>query len=330
MISKYIKEDSIPWLTDGKNPAVRYNVKNEILKNQDKQEIYKELLESNLTEFFYKNCSNGVLGDYKNPDLFYKGSVWFFLLAVESGFNQTTDFIFTTADYISTKTQLNDGGFKFNYKSDVAVGCRTGNMIFSFLKCGLADERTLKGIKWIIKNQRKDGGWLHCPIAGFCDVMKIIFLNKSGNGLKYENIDDVKSCPVASFYCLKALVFLNDNSYKDIVKKGADFFINNNLFIHKEKKLLCGNSICFDKIGYPVMSQYDYLSGMILLYETGGDLNRNNEELFNAIIKKQNDDGTWNCENRLNGMIKEKGIKSRWITLNALRLINTVLKIKSV
>lgn len=326
MLSKYITADPVPWLTDGENPAVRYLVKKEIIKNSDPDEIYNELLTSELTDYFRKNCSKNVLGDLKHLDLFYHGSVWFFLLAVESGYKNSTDFISTTADYLCSQTQVPSGGFRFNYKSSNAVGCRTGNMIYSLLKSGISDSRTEQGISWIVKNQRSDGGWLHCPMAGFCDVMKLVFLNKAGKGLQHENDEKITSCPVASYSCLKALIGLNRKSDDNTIKKGAEFFLRNNFFISTRQKLFCGNRVSFDKPGYPLMSQYDYLSGMVLLSEINSSDNSKTGTLFNSIIKMQNQDGSWNCENKLQGMIKEKNLKSRWTTLNALRLIYTIVE----
>lgn len=318
--------DPVPWLTDGRNPAVSYLVKKEILKHSDSEQIYQELIKSDLTEYFYKNFKNGVLGDFQHPDIFYRGSVWFFLFAVESGYKYSSEFILSTADNLCNKTQLADGGFKFNYKSSQAVGCRSGNMIYSLLKTGISDNRTKNGIDWIIKNQRNDGGWLHCPVAGFCDVMKLVFFNKSGNGLKYETDSDVLSCPIASYYCLKALTLSDNHRLNESVNSGADFFIKNNFFIKTDRKLQCGNHVDFEKLGYPVMSQYDYLSGLVLISKIGNRSNSKNGELFNSIIKKQNTDGSWNCENRSQGMINEKSGKSRWTTLNVLRLLNTIVE----
>ena len=316
----------IPWLTDGENPAVRYLVKTEILKSSDSNQFYDELLNSDLTGYFKKNYLNGSLGDIKHLDLFYRGSVWFFLLAVESGYKNSSDFISSTAEILCSKTQLGNGGFKFNYKSSDAVGCRTGNMIYALLKSGISDSRTKQGINWIINNQRKDGGWLHCPFSGFCDVMKLVFLNKTGSGLKYESDSEIPSCPIASYSCLKALIQSDKNQVEDSINKGADFFIKNNCFIKSKDRLFCGNSVNFEKIGYPVMSQYDYLSGMILLSEIANHDYSKTGALFNSIIRKQNPDGSWNCENRLQGMIKDKPLKSRWVTLNAIRLINVIEK----
>jgi len=326
MLNKYLIDDPVPWLTDGINPAVRYLVKNEIIKNSDSGQIYDELINSDLTGYFNNNFSNGVLGDFKHIDIFYRGSVWFFLLAVESGYKYSSEFISSTADNLCKKTQITEGGFKFDYKSSDAVGCRSGNMVCALLAAGISDSRTENGINWIKRNQRKDGGWLHCPVAGFCDVMKLIFLNKSGSGLKYENDNKVSSCPVASYSCLKALVLSDNKMLNESINNGADFFIRNNFFIKTDKKPQCGNHVKYEKIGYPLMSQYDYLSGLILISNTEKFKSFNNGELFNSIIKKQNSDGSWNFENRLQGMIIEKYGKSRWTTLNVLRLINKIVE----
>ncbi len=321
MKSKYIKNDPIPWLTDGENPAVTFLVENEILGKTPPEENYSKLLDSYLTDYFRKNFIGGAMGDFKHPDLFYRGSVWFFLLAVESGYKYNEDFVALTADNLCKKLQLKSGGFGFNYQSSDAVGCRTGNMIYSLLKSGVLDTRTSNGINWITENQRSDGGWLHCPFAGFCDVMKLILFKKTGNGLKHENDIEVSSCPVASYYCLKALVEADNPVHKEKIKKGAAFFIQNDYFIKSKEKLFCGNRVNYENLGYPVMSQYDYLSGMILVAKTKTSETINNGELFNSIIKKQNGDGSWNCENKLQGMIIEKYGKSRWVTLNSVRFI---------
>lgn len=326
MINKYLNMDPVPWLTDGNNPAVSYLVKNEILKQQDSEKIYEELVKSDLTNYFKNNVSKGILGDFTHLDLFYRGSVWFFLLAVESGYKYNSEFVSSTADKICSKTQLAEGGFKFNFKSSEAVGCRSGNLIYALLKSGIDDNRTKNGINWIIQNQREDGGWLHCPVAGFCDIMKIILLNKSGNGLKHEKEHTIPSCPIASYSCLNAIIQSDNKTFNETIDKGADFFIRNNFFIKTNKKMQCGINVDFEKLGYPVMSQYDYLSGLILISKTGKYNCFKNGELFNRIIKKQNLDGSWNIENRFQGMMNEKSGRSRWTTMNVLRLLNKVVE----
>ena len=161
-------------------------------------------------------------------------------------------------------------------------------MIYSLLKCGITDSRTEQGIAWIIKNQRADGGWLHCPFAGLCSVMKLVFLNRPGNGLKHEKNKEIASCPIASYSCLKALAESTNPDVSESLAKGADFFVKNNFFFAAEKKLFCGNRVNFRKIGYPLMSQYDYLSGLILFSRIEKSDISQAGSLFNTIIKKQN------------------------------------------
>lgn len=326
MLNRYLSSDPVPWLTDGENPAVTYLVKDEILCEPDKEKIYTELVQSPLTEYFRKKSSKGILGDTKHPDVFYIGTVWFFLLAVESGYKISADFISSTADYLCRTTQSSDGGFMYSSNPSCPVGCRTGNMVRGLLKCGVSDSRTDVGINWILSNQRKDGGWLHCPVAGFCDVMKLVFLRKSGTGLKYESDESIPSCPVATFTCLKAVIDYNSPDHCDLISSGIDFLIKNHFFINPGNKIICGNKIDPGSIGYPIMSQYDFLSGLVTVSKTGKWNHPVAGELFNNVIKNQNPDGTWNCSNNLPGMIKEKPGKSRWVTFNALRLINEIVK----
>lgn len=323
MLNKYLNSDPIPWLTDGENPAVTYLAKRDLIENSERQLIYDELSRSPLTGYFNENFSDGVLGDYKHPDLFYRGSVWFFLLAVESGYNNSTEFISSTADKLCSRLQLGNGGFRFSYENSCAVGCRTGNMVYSLLKCGISDHRTKNGIEWIMNNQRHDGGWLHCPVAGFCDVMKLVFFNRPGGGLKHETSGKIPSCPVASYTCLRALIEACNAPLDDTIMKGAGFFSNNNLFYSSSRKIFCGTGTDFKKPGYPVMSQYDYLSGMILLSAIKNTKYKT-VPFFNSIIKMQNVDGRWKCENNSRGMIREKGISSRWVTLNVLKLMKLI------
>lgn len=324
-MKKYLNGDPIPWLTDGENPAVTYLTKLEFGEHNDPQELYAELLSSPLTCHFIKNSSRNILGDSKNFDLFYRGSVWNFLLAVESGYNYKNDFVKATADYICGKSQLPDGGFSFNWQPPVSVGCRTGDMIKAIIKAGINDERTAAGLSWIIKNQRQDGGWLHCPFRGSSDIIKLIILKKSGNGHLDDPDASIISCPVATFACLGALIESRKDEHKDAITRAALFLLSINLS-HKDKKCetRCGLSIDPMKPGYPVMSQFDSISLLQLLTSTGLWNRSRGGELFNFVMKLQGSNGRWQSLNTSQGMIDENKSESRWVTLNAIRTIKAV------
>jgi hypothetical protein len=78
------------------------------------------------------------------------------------------------------------------------------------------------------------------------------------------------------------------------------------------------------------MCQYDILYGLLFIARSGFLRDIRANESFNLVVAKQNDDGTWNTENDGIGTIegnsktKQRGNKSRWVTLQALRLLRHV------
>lgn len=327
MMNRYLNSDPIPWLIDGKEPAVTYHAKREFCSTYDHDQIYNELESSPLTDFFLNKSLKNILGDIKNPDLVNRGTIWFFLWAVECGYKSETTFIARTAEFITEKFRTEDGGFSLNLQPKVPLACRTGDIVRSFLKTGIKDERTTAGLKWIEKHQRKDGGWLHCPFNGFCDLMKMFIFKKTGSGIHRETRQNIQSCPVATLSCLKALSSAqSDSLYSSAIESGISFLLDNKHFFAGSVSLSCGLLLYPSDLGYPVMSQFDILSFMIEIFKTKLRNDPRCKKMFNLIIKKQSPNGTWNLENNSRGMIPYKKGENRFVTLNVLRMLNLILK----
>ncbi len=324
-MNKYLNGDPVPWLTDGENPAVTYLAKRDLLSDGDPGRLYSQLELSALTGYFRKNSSGNILGDSKNFDTFYRGSVWFFLLAVESGYDCRTDFVSKTADFLCGRSQLPDGGFSLRLNPPVSTGCRTGNIVTAMIKAGFNDERTESGISWIIKNQRPDGGWLHCPFRSTADIIKFVFMNRRGKGGSDDSDPQVQSCPVATFSCMSALALAGKPDSVEALRNAARFMLGLN-YTQKNKNLStrCGLSTELLKTGYPVMSQFEIISLLRVISDAGSWNTRGTAEIFNHLIGLQGSNGRWSSSNSCQGMIKEKFRESRWVTLNALRLIKAV------
>ena len=334
LVNKYLKYDPTAWLLEESDPSIRYLFKKEILKDPDSDAYYEHLL----GDIRIKNILNGsgrILGSIKKFDIFYRGTMWFFAEAIEHGLDKRTPAVDMTAEYILQTFQTPSGGFTLNWEPQHAVSCRTGDMVRFLIGAGLMDDRIEKGIRWILRHQRHDGGWLHCPISGLCDQINLVLFRRSGKGLKREERSDTPSCIFASIACGLALAEYarktNSSDHDEIISKAAEYFLNHSFFTESSKFSIIpkySRYNDFTLLGYPVLSQYDILHGLLFIAQIGLFHDRRCGEAFNIIMSKQNEDGTWNLEEARTGMMygntkkNNVGKKSKWVTLKVLRLLN--------
>jgi hypothetical protein len=333
MKNRYLNRDPIEWLLEDSEPSINYLTRKEILNEENYDERYDRLFTSNEIKSLLGNDSD-IMGNAKHFDLFYKGTMWHFAEAVERGLDKRTSAVKQTADFIIEVGQTETGGFTFNWHPQVAVACRTGDMIKFLLRAGLNDEKIRKGIDWIAGRQRHDGGWLHCPLSGLCDQFKLILFNRPGGGLAREHDPHVSSCIYATIACSLALIEYKQmtgfNDFDGQIRNAANYFLNRSLFKSNNDSIIKPRKSWnkdFRLLGYPVLSQYDILYGLIFIARAGYFKDNRTGEAFNIIMSKQNIDGSWNLENSQTGMLfgsgrnKYTGKKNKWVTLNVLRLL---------
>jgi len=331
--SKYLNDNPFEWLLEDSDPSISYLTRRDIIQDGSCDDRYNSILASRETARLM-NKNGQILGNTRNIDLFYKGTVWCFAEAVERGLDKRTPEIHASAEFIINAGQTQTGGFSLNWKPRIEVACRTGDMIRYLLQAGYLDERVNAGIAWIASHQRHDGGWLHCPLAGTCDQLRLIYLNRPGGGLKRESDRDVTSCFYATIACSMALVHFKSKTRSSVcdghMTKASDFFLNRSLFKNSNNQPIKPKNSWnrdFRLLGYPIISQYDILYGLLFIAKAGRLSDRRTGEAFNMIISKQNNDGTWNMENAQTGMLygnearNHIGRKSKWVTLQVLRLL---------
>ena len=275
-----------------------------------------------LISYLIKNSpKKNIPGNLKNIDLFYRGALWFFLFASECGLISGQGFMDDSASFLNNTISADDGGFSFHCTPPVSTGCRTGNMVKALIRSGLYPDRAEKGLNWIKKNQRHDGGWLHCPYSGICDSFNLMVFKKPGSGLKSENDLSKESCPVASAACILALIESGVSEHIEAVNRGAEFFLARLSLYEKKRYILqCGQSITLNAEGYPVMTQVDPVSILSIIFHSDLWNDKRSGLLFNRVMKKQKPAGIWESNNSFPGMVKGKGA-DRWVTLNVLRML---------
>jgi len=129
---------------------------------------------------------------------------------------------------------------------------------------------------------------------------------------------------------LKALVEIPEPARSPKVKetliRGAGYFLQHHVYkrSHNLEKV-CKPS--WAKFGFPLMYQTDALEILAILAKLGYHDPRM-QEAIDLLLSKQDEQGRWKLEATFNGRflvnIETKDEPSKWITLNALRVLKTL------
>lgn len=335
-MNRYLSGNPVPWLLEEGSPEIRYRTLRDIIRLEPDRPELKTAREALRFSAFAARHLGGrdpvILGDQTHFDALYSGSMWRFAEAVLRGFDRREPAVANTAEFLFTRCQKQSGGFILNWNPETEVACRTGDMLRFLMLAGYSDERVERGVEWIVRAQRADGGWLHCPLAGFADFMKLLLFRRAGSGMGREGDGRVSSCVFASIACMNALIEYNCRyrRFDAAISRAAEYFLSHGLFLEPGKGSMppcCGMAMMKPAlIGCPVISQYDVLYGLIAIARAGAFSDPRTGAAFNEIMSRQGSGGVWTYENYGAGMLycqkreHERVERNKWATLNAIRL----------
>jgi len=320
--------DPIDWLLETTNPSVRYFTLTELLeKPENETEVIKAKNEIMNFGVIPKILSKQTAQGYWDiPDRFYtakyKGTVWQLIILGELGADGNNDRIKKACEFILMNSQdLESYGFsiwshakKVGGRHSGVIPCLTSNMVWSLIRLGyLADPRVEQGIRWITKYQRFDDGVEHLPTGWPYDMAKSCFSKHS--------------CHMGVVKALKALAEIPEekrsNAVNATIEKGIAYMLIHH--IHKRSHDL--NRLSkpgWIRFGFPLMYQTDALEVLGILTKLGCT-DKRMQEAVDLVISKQDHLGRWKLESTFNGRfhtnIEQKGKPSKWITLNALKVL---------
>jgi hypothetical protein len=192
--------------------------------------------------------------------------------------------------------------------------CLTGNMVWSLIRLGfLDDERVKRGIEWIVRYQRFDDGEAYPPK---------IWPYERATGCFSKH-----SCHMGVVKALKALAEIPaEERSPDVVNtigRGVEYLLKHHIY-RRSHDLSRVSKPGWLRFGFPLMYQTDVLEILGLL--TGlGVKDERMQEAVDLVLAKQDEQGRWKLENTFNGRfqtsIEQKGNSSKWITLNALKVL---------
>lgn len=339
-----LKADPINWLLEPENPSVRYFALRDLL---DYPEDVPEVVEAReavrrwekVSRIFSKQRPEGYWESAEQPyHPKYRSTYWQIMILGLMGLDKGDERVRRACEYVfgyqhekgGFSSQTSEGALK-EYELLKAKGknlpdprewasskvfehqysCLTGNMAVALIRLGYGDDpRVKKALGWLVEVQNRDGGWL-------CPYWK-------------AHIRDKHSCFMGTITPLDAFSELPEEQrtpeMEAVVEQGAEFLLMHRLFKADHHNFQVINESWL-KLGFPQFF-YDILRGLQVVTKLGYAEDKRINDALELLLQKQNPEGKWILESTPSGRmqtdLEKKGKPSKWITLNALRVIKTV------
>lgn len=323
-----LKADPADWLLEKNNPSVRYFTLTEILELPENDSQVKKAKSEIMTVgvipvILSKQNSEGyweTAGGFYTKK--YNGTIWQLIILAELGADRGNERIRKACEFILKNSQdTESGGFSMHASAKTGGGrhsevipCLTGNMIRSLIRLGnLEDSRVQLGIDWIVKYQRFDDGIHEAPTGWPYDKLEVCW--------------GKHTCHMGAVKALKALAEIpkdkRSEGVKNMIEIGSEYILIHHIY-KKSHDLSSISKPGWLRFGFPLMYQTDALEILGILTKLGYK-DKRMQEAVDFVVSKQNTQGRWILENTFNGRfqvnIEEKGKPSKWVTLNALRVL---------
>jgi hypothetical protein len=319
----------INWLLEDDNPSVKYFTLIDILdKSKDSSEVIgakEQIVKTGVVPKILEKQNPG--GYWGKPEDFYarskyKGTVWNLIILALLGADKDDARVKKTCEFILDNSQEPDlGGFahcrtkKGKGAPGKVIPCLTGNMVWSLIRFGyLDDPRVQKGIEWITKYQRFDDG-------------KYVDLPDDWPYKSHKACFSKHSCHMGVVKSLKALSEIPENKRNKGVKKTIDNAVEYLLIHHIYKRshdLTKVSKPGWLRLSFPHMYQDDILEILNILLKLKVK-DKRMQDAVDVVVSKQDDQSRWVLEETFNGRfitnIETKGKPSKWVTLNAIRML---------
>ncbi len=321
-----LNADPADWLLERDNPSVRYFTLVDVLdmseNDRDVQQARHAIMEDGVVSLILEKQEEG--GNWGKPDRFYtakyRGTVWQLIILAELGADGSDERVRRACDFILEVSQeRSTGGFstrgspRNGGEPSCVIPCLTGNMVWSLMRLGCQDPRVQRGIEWMARYQRFDDAEGEAPTGWPYE--------------KHERCWGRHTCSMGVIKALKALAEIPPDTRSPevtaTINNGVQYFLHH----HVHKRSHAPDKVCkpeWRRFGFPRMWHTDTLEILRVLTQLGYHDPRM-QEAIDLVISKQDNQGRWKLADTFNGSfqvdIEVKGQPSKWVTLNALRVL---------
>jgi hypothetical protein len=322
------EDEVIDWLLEEDNPTVRYLTLRHLLKRKEGdgevEEARSDIMRIGpVPKILAKQLPEGHWG---RPEDFYmrskyKGTVWNLILLAELHADPRDERVRKACEFVLRWSQdPASGGFSHlgseeGGRTDKLIPCLTANMAFSLIRLGmLEDPRVQRALDWIVRYQRFD----------------LTPFESREWPYQYDHCWWDHTCRSSVAKALKALAEVpEDKRSKGMgaaIEKAREFFLVQNIYMKGPGSRAKARPEWLH-LGFPLMWNTDLLELLNLLLGTGGEDSRMHDAEM-MVIKGRKENGRWLQENRYPGRylvaLERNGAESKWITLNALRMLEAL------
>jgi hypothetical protein len=334
-----MKDPSLSWLLEPKDPSVRHEALIDLLRRpKDAKDVVaaREKIPGYrpVKKIFASQTSKGFWAPKEtcySPK--WTAAVW--PLALLGELNAPPDQrISSECERFLDLHQLDNGAFTCPSPQDAdrwasrhprakavrwAEPCLTGNMIRTLIKFGYSDDKRVgKAIDWLPRDQLEDGGWN-------CDYPE----KKVKHSSFMSTIE-----PLWAYSEIRRQKWTR--RMKRSINDGAEFLLMHHVY-KSDNHHWQETYPFFTKLHFPMYYFYDILHALRVLTTLGYGDDERIRSAVQLLLSKRRPDGAWNLEGdwfregdyfypsgkgrRAPVAVEEIGKPSKWITLNAYRVL---------
>ena len=328
-----LNADPTDWLLGKDNPTVRYLTLVDILErpacDHDVMKAKCDIMAKGVVpQILAKQEKDGYWGDPEKLYVSkYKGTVWQVIILAEHLADGGDERIKKACEFLLNRSQdRTSGGFSMHHsiktgggRHSAVIPCLTGNVVWSLIRLGyLNDPRVQQGIDWIVRYQRFDDGE---------DTIAKAHLLNGWPYKKHEICWGRHTCHMGVVKALKALSEIppgkRSSEVQRIIEEGTDYLLKHHIYKRSHNIALVSKPGWL-RFGFPLSYGTDILEILGILTKLGYR-DEQMQEAIDIVVSRQDSNGIWKLANSFNGRfqvdIEEKGRPSKWITLNALRVL---------